>query len=230
MTPDPALRWECSRSNCLSCILQSTNHAEFRAHRKVQVREFRLTSVATGAVRTVACALVASRAEFAVRLQLGQSRELARRSPSGVQQFGILRHAGEIPVRLIFVVRLVVLLGCVILAIASPRAAPPLTRSLPRREADRRDADLGEGEVVGAVEAAGFRMRIGRVVAALLLPFGNQHVEQVELGWCREMVKFLAGPSTPMHVRVEHADGLAERVERVGGVIFASRAGPSPRP
>ncbi len=49
-------------------------------------------------------------------------------------------------------------------------------------EADRRDADLGEGEMVGAVEMAGLGMGIGAVVAALLLAFRDQHIEQAELG------------------------------------------------
>ena len=62
-------------------------------------------------------------------------------------------------------------------------------------------------------------MGIGAVVAALLLAFANQHVEQVELGVARDGEVPGSAPDLPA-VGVQHTGGLRFREQRVLRVIF----------
>src|SRR5207253_1347325 len=82
--------------------------------------------------------------------------------------------------RVKLVVRLVVALLGILLAnrLATRRAAGNQVIAGP--EAERWNADLGEGEMVRAIEAAAFRMRVGGEVAAFLLARSDEVVEQVE--------------------------------------------------
>src|SRR4051794_9141919 len=75
--------------------------------------------------------------------------------------------------------------------------------------------------MVRAIEAAGLRMRIGRVVAALLLALGDEVVEQGNLRVPADGEILLATPDVE-HVRVDHRYGLAERIEWVCRIIFAA--------
>src|SRR4051794_16653284 len=75
--------------------------------------------------------------------------------------------------------------------------------------------------MVRAIEAPGLRMRVGRVVPALLLALGDEVVEQGNLGVTADGEILLATPDVE-HVRVDHRYGLAERIERVGRIIFAA--------
>ena len=88
-------------------------------------------------------------------------------------------------------------------------------------EADRRDADLGEREMVGTVEMAGLGMRIGAVVAALLLAFRDEIVEQAELRVAGDGEVLRRAPDLAA-VGVDHAYGFARREQRVLGIIFGA--------
>ena len=83
-------------------------------------------------------------------LQLGQSCELARRSTDGVKQRGVRGHAGEVPVGRIFVGRLVVHGRGVILRPRFGAGDAAVHQILAGAEAERRHADFGESEMVGA--------------------------------------------------------------------------------
>ncbi len=75
--------------------------------------------------------------------------------------------------------------------------------------------------MVGSVEAAGRGARIGHVAAAALGGFVDQQVEQSELlvAANREIARRAEHAE---HVGVDDSGGLADRVERVGGIIFAA--------
>ena len=88
-------------------------------------------------------------------------------------------------------------------------------------EADRRHSDLGEGEMVGAIEMARFGMRVGAVIAALLLAFRDQHVEQAELGVAGDG-EVLRRAVDRAAVGVDDARCLGDREERVLGIIFGA--------
>ena len=98
---------------------------------------------------------------------------------------------------------------------------PAVHQVLAGAEAQRRDPRLGEREMVRAEEAAGLGMRVGRIAAAPLRGFLDEDVEQAEL-LVAAHGEVAGGPENAHHVGVDHARGLARRVERVGGIIFAS--------
>ena len=79
-----------------------------------------------------------------------------------VEQRGILRHAGEVPVGRPFVVGLVVPFGGIVLRNRLAPGDAAFAKILSRLEGDGGDADLREGEVVRPVEAAALGMRVGR--------------------------------------------------------------------
>ena len=73
--------------------------------------------------------------------------------------------------------------------------------------------------MVRAVEVAGLGVRIWAVIAALLLPFGDEHIEEIKLGVARNGEVPGAAPNLPT-IGVDHAGGLGCREERVLGIIF----------
>ena len=88
-----------------------------------------------------------------------------------MEKLDVVGHAGEVPGRRPFVARLVVVLFDIFLAERLAASDAAIHQIIAVSEADRRNADLREGEVVGAVEVASLRVRIGAVVAALFLCF-----------------------------------------------------------
>src|SRR6476469_8125768 len=89
-------------------------------------------------------------------------------------------------------------------------------------EANCRHPDLGEGEMIGPVEMPCFGVRVGAVIAALLFPFSDQHVEQIELGTAGDG-EVLRRPPNLAAVGVDYASGLGRREKRVLGIIFATQ-------
>src|SRR5690349_2381725 len=117
-----------------------------------------------------------------------------------------------------FVARLVIVLAVVVLRDRLAARRPAVHEVEPGGEADGRYALLCEGEVVGAIEAARFRMRIRREVTALALAFRNDEVLEIELGGAADG-EILLRPVGDPGVDVEVRDGLGQRVKRMRRVI-----------
>src|SRR5438045_1434050 len=76
--------------------------------------------------------------------------------------------------------------------------------------------------MIGAVEVAGLRQRVGRIIFPLGLRLGDEVVKQVELGVARDAEVLRRAPDAH-GIGVEDGDRLGDREERVRGVIFASQ-------
>src|SRR3546814_6585679 len=88
-------------------------------------------------------------------------------------------------------------------------------------ERHRRHAALGEREVVGAEEVAGFRAGVGGEAQVEALRGGDQFVQQVLLRAARSAE--VAGRAVRVErVHVQHRHRLAQRIQRAGGVVLGA--------
>ena len=156
-------------------------------------------TAAVARVAALARALVADGAEFAVLAPVrpgganwrGRGRRAWSSSPSSTMP--LKSQVGQI-----FVVGLVVALVGIVLGQRLAARDAAVDQILARFERDRRNADLGEGEMVRAVEAAGFGTRIGREACGRA---GRPRRPARRAGRARavpEMLKLRAGPNTPI--------------------------------
>ncbi len=90
-------------------------------------------------------------------------------------------------------------------------------------ERDRRHAALGEREVVGAEEVAGFGLRIRRSTS-------GSTAWRSSISWSSrsslalpEVLKSRAGPVRVERVHVDHADRRAQRIQRLGRVVLGAQ-------
>ena len=128
-----------------------------------------------------------------------------------------MRHAGERPLGAPLVGRLVVALFVVVLAFRFAGGLAAFDEVITRTERQRRHAALGEREVIGAEEVAGFRMLVGHVAHAGGLALGDQCIEKVRLRAARGR-EIARDTARAERIHVDHGDRLAERIERLGRV------------
>src|SRR3954468_18040843 len=96
--------------------------------------------------------LVADRLEFGAFLPDRPFPAIGQPPPEIVEDGQFLGHAGQVPIWVELVCRLVVAVARVRLLPRPPGGCPALDQILARLERDRRHALLGEREVVGAEE------------------------------------------------------------------------------
>ena len=165
-------------------------------------------------------ALVARRAEFAVRGPVRPVARIGEPVADVVQQLPVLDHAGQVPVRIIFVVRLVIALGriFVLQRLAARRAA--FDESLPGTPGNGRNAEpwrRGSGpsgrSCPLSTRGSGVKLRPWRLPSAISMSSRSSLAVPEMLKSARRAVDRAA-------VRVEDAGGLAERIERVRRIIF----------